>query len=206
MSATGDARRVGSSRRGRRPAGNRAGARSPPGAWHDPPSAGGTRPVGGTARRRRVRGAHGAHLAARGAAERVPSSGSAAAARRPASPRGGASAAGTLGAVARARVDHPRSSLTLRKEVTLRYGRYRRNPRAACGSGRSTEGIGCWRTSSTLRAARTSATAGTSATTRGPQRVTAPLFGPGAGQAQHGREPRLFEEFDQLLDRERLAP
>src|SRR2546426_6151402 len=30
--------------------------------------------------------------------------------RSPASPRGGASAAGTLGAVARARVDHPRSS------------------------------------------------------------------------------------------------
>src|SRR2546422_4283107 len=142
MSATGDARRVGSSRRGRRPAGNRAGARSPPGAWHDPPSAGGARPVGGAARRRRVRGAHGARLAARGAAERVPSSWSASAARTPASPRGGASAAGTLGAVARDRVDHPRGSLTLRKEVTLAYGRYRRNPWAACGAADRQKGSG----------------------------------------------------------------
>ena len=36
--------------------------------------------------------------------------------------------------------------------------------------------------------------------------MTAPLLRAGAGQAQHGREPRLFEELDQLLDRERLAP
>jgi len=39
-----------------------------------------------------------------------------------------------------------------------------------------------------------------------PSESDSSAFRAGAGQAQHGREPRLFEEFDQLLDRERLAP